>query len=218
MVDGVAEQTVAVFKMRHMAEIEAKRANWPAQFDHIWSTRKENRLRFLNERLLEYQELIEGLYEHARLETETIRSVDPDAGDVPVDLDKFNKIDIQQRKILREIAEESGQLWSRPPAVVDHSGDRASYTVTGVDLGDVVRSWGQPMTILGGETVYAPAPNPSDNPVADREPEKPAPIPAQFAGRGVERPVTEPVPEPAGSGRSDSEARTAWGPSPGRNW
>jgi hypothetical protein len=32
---GVAEQTVRLFSMNHKADVEAKKANWSAQYDHI---------------------------------------------------------------------------------------------------------------------------------------------------------------------------------------
>jgi hypothetical protein len=99
--------------MRHREEIAVVLADWSDKFSHIWLSRKEDRLRALKERFEEYQERIDELYEHARRETETIRSVDPGAGEVPIELDKSCKIDIQQRRILREAADELGQLMSR---------------------------------------------------------------------------------------------------------
>jgi hypothetical protein len=41
---GVEEQTIRVFRMKHKPEIAAVVAGWSDKFDHIWSTRLENRL------------------------------------------------------------------------------------------------------------------------------------------------------------------------------
>src|SRR4249919_412017 len=62
---SVAEQTVAYFAVKHRADIEAKKQNWSAQFDHIWSTKKENGLRLLTIRLEEIEHQIELIHEHA---------------------------------------------------------------------------------------------------------------------------------------------------------
>jgi hypothetical protein len=43
----VEEQSIRVFRLRHKADIAAKKQDWAAEFGHIWSTRKENRLRVL---------------------------------------------------------------------------------------------------------------------------------------------------------------------------
>ena len=96
--------------------------------------KKETRIRVLTERYEEYQTLIEGLYEHARRETETIRRVDPEAGQVPIDLDKFRSLDIQQRKILRDIADELGQLMSRSQPDTSATKSHLYHSVEGVDM------------------------------------------------------------------------------------
>jgi hypothetical protein len=66
-IHDVAEQIVWDFKMRHKAEIADRLADWASDFDHIWSTRKENRIRVLTEQYEEYQELIGVLYASANL-------------------------------------------------------------------------------------------------------------------------------------------------------
>jgi hypothetical protein len=107
----VEEQTIRVFKLRHKPEIAAVLADWTSQFDHIWSTKKENRLRVLTRRLEEIEDLIAALYEHARRETETIRNVDPEATEV-----RFNGPENRayvKRAVMREISEETGQLPTR---------------------------------------------------------------------------------------------------------
>jgi hypothetical protein len=48
---GVEEQSIRVFRMKHKSEIAAVIADWTASFDHIWSTKKENGLRVLTQRL-----------------------------------------------------------------------------------------------------------------------------------------------------------------------
>ena len=67
--------------MRHKADIEARKADWANQFDHIWATKKENRLRCMVERYQEFQSLIDALYEEARQATEAMKRIDPDAAD-----------------------------------------------------------------------------------------------------------------------------------------
>jgi hypothetical protein len=48
---GVAEQTIRYFRQHHRDEIEAKKANWSARFDHLWAVQAKNRLRLLELRL-----------------------------------------------------------------------------------------------------------------------------------------------------------------------
>jgi hypothetical protein len=112
-IHGLEEQTVRVFKMNHKPEIAAVVADWTSQFDHIWSTKKENRLRVLTQRLEEIEDLIAALYEHARRETETIRDVDPEASEVPVNGPEYRAYVKEQRALIREISEETGQLPTR---------------------------------------------------------------------------------------------------------
>jgi hypothetical protein len=109
----VEEQSIRVFRMRHKADVEAKKAGWAEKFDHIWSTKVENRVQVLTVRLEEIEEQIALLHEHARRETETIRSIDPEASEVPVNdrvLDRYSKL---QASLLREIADQTGQLPQR---------------------------------------------------------------------------------------------------------
>jgi hypothetical protein len=37
----VEVQSIAVFRMRHKADIEAKKQEWATEYGHIWSTKKE---------------------------------------------------------------------------------------------------------------------------------------------------------------------------------
>jgi hypothetical protein len=106
----VEEQSISFFKMRHKAEIEDKKANWSAQFAHIWSTKVENRIRLLTLRLEEIEHQIELLHDHARRETEMIRNVDPEASQVPVNGSELRAYEKEQRALTREIADQTGQL------------------------------------------------------------------------------------------------------------
>jgi cell division septum initiation protein DivIVA len=80
---GVEEQTIRVFRMRHKADIQVVLAGWANTYDHIWSTKLENHVRVLTERWQKIMGQMELLEEHAQRETETIRSVDPEASEVP---------------------------------------------------------------------------------------------------------------------------------------
>jgi hypothetical protein len=99
--------------MRHKAEIQAVLAGWTDQFDHIWSTKLENRLRLLTCRLEEVEDQIAALFDHARRETETIRNIDPDASAVPVNGSEYRAYVKEQRALAREIADQTGQLPTR---------------------------------------------------------------------------------------------------------
>jgi hypothetical protein len=108
-----AEQTIAAFAMRHRPEVEAKKREQSSEYSHIWSTQKGNRIRVLTARYEELQGLIDALYEHAQQETETLRNVEPDAADVPVNSKEFNAYHDRQVKLVHQIAEETGQLPQR---------------------------------------------------------------------------------------------------------
>jgi hypothetical protein len=112
-IHGVAEQTVAAFRMRHKAEIAAVLAGMVDQYSHIWSTKLGNRLRVLTQRLEEVEGQILLLHDHARRETETIRSVDPEASEVLVISREYLAYVKEQRALLREIADQTGQLPTR---------------------------------------------------------------------------------------------------------
>jgi hypothetical protein len=109
----VEDQTVRVFAMNLRADIEAKKADWSAQYEHIWSTKLENRLRLLTCRLEEIEHQMQLLQDHAQQETETIRNIDPEASEVPVNGPEYRAYEKEQRALIREIAEKTGQLPSR---------------------------------------------------------------------------------------------------------
>jgi hypothetical protein len=56
---------------------------------------------------------MELLRDHAQRETETIRNVDPDASEVLVYGPEYRAYEKEQRALLREIADQTGQLPSR---------------------------------------------------------------------------------------------------------
>jgi hypothetical protein len=120
--------------MRRKADVQAVVADWSNKFDHIWATRKENRIRVLVARYEEIQDLINALYDHAQRETETLRNVDPEAGDVPVSGTEFRAYSRDQQRILREIADEMGQLVSRSQPDLSANKPHLTHTVEGVDL------------------------------------------------------------------------------------
>ena len=69
-------------------------------------------------------------------------SIGPDAVE-PVQ-DRWDKLEDLKQKILKAVAEEEGQLPTRAAPVVAE-GSKMTYTVTGVDVADVVKAWqGQP--------------------------------------------------------------------------
>jgi hypothetical protein len=112
----IALQSVHAFRLRHKPDIQARKQNWSAKFDHIWSTKVENRLRLLTQRLEEVEYQIQLLHEHAERETETIRNFDPDASVVPINGAEHRAYAKLQKELAREIAEQSGQLQQRTPA------------------------------------------------------------------------------------------------------
>jgi hypothetical protein len=96
-------------------DIQAKKVDLSSQYSHIWSTKVGNRLRLLTLRLEEIEHQIELLHDHARRETELIRTVDPEAAEVPVNGPEFRAYEKEQRALTREIADQSGQLLLRTP-------------------------------------------------------------------------------------------------------
>jgi hypothetical protein len=131
---GVEEQTVRVFKMNHKADIAAVLEDWSNKYDHIWSTKLENRLRVLTQRLEEIEDQMELLRDHARRETETIRNVDPEASEVLVNGPEYRAYEKEQRALIREIADQTGQLPAR--IAVDAGpakGSLADFDVIAVD-------------------------------------------------------------------------------------
>ena len=115
---GVEVQTVAAFRMRHKADIQAVVAGMADKFGHIWASRKENRIRVLVERHEQIQELIDAIREDARQATESLRALaektgEEYAGEVLVNGPEFRAYSRDQQKILRDIAEEMGQLMTR---------------------------------------------------------------------------------------------------------
>jgi len=62
----MVEQSVRVFRLRHKADIHAKKVDLSSQFSHIWSTKGGNRLRLLTLRLGEIEHQIELLHDHAK--------------------------------------------------------------------------------------------------------------------------------------------------------
>ena len=77
--------------------------------------KKENGLRVLTRRLEEIEDQLDLLKEHARRETETIRSVDPEASEVSVNGPEYRAYEKEQRALIREIWDATGQLPSRNP-------------------------------------------------------------------------------------------------------
>jgi hypothetical protein len=114
---GYAEQTIKAHRAEHKAEIAAVTAGMVDEFSHIWSTRKENRLRLLTCRLEEIEDQIAALFDHARAETETIRNIDPDASEVPVNGREYRDYVKEQRALVREIADQTGQLPQRKSTI-----------------------------------------------------------------------------------------------------
>jgi hypothetical protein len=106
-------QTIAAFKLRHRDAIDAQLADWTSFLDQIWSTRLENRLRVLTQRLEEIEDQLDLLRDHARRETEMIRNVDPEASEVLVNGPEYRAYEKEQRALIREIADQTGQLPQR---------------------------------------------------------------------------------------------------------
>jgi hypothetical protein len=119
---NIAEQTVRVHRMNFGHEIAALKRDWAAEFGHIWSTRKENRLSVLTQRLEEIEDQIAALFDHATRETETIRNIDPEASEVPVNGSEYRAYVKEQRALIREIAEETGQLQARAHPIDQSAG------------------------------------------------------------------------------------------------
>jgi hypothetical protein len=113
----VEEQSIRVFRMRHKADIAAKKAGWTSQYDHIWSTKLENHVRVLTERWQKIMGQMELLEEHAQRERETIRSVDPEASEVPYNSREYLAYTKEERALSHQILEITGQLPQRTVAV-----------------------------------------------------------------------------------------------------
>jgi hypothetical protein len=130
----VEEQSIRVFRMRHKADIQAKKKGWSEQYGHIWSTKVENRLRVLTCRLEEIEDQMELLREHARRETETIRNVDPEASEVLVNGPEYRAYEKEQRALIREIADQTGQLPTRVAKLeVEGKGALTNFDTIAVD-------------------------------------------------------------------------------------
>jgi len=99
--------------MNHRPEVEARKADFASEYSHIWSTRLGNRLGIMTQRLEEIEDQLELLRDHARRQTEMIRTVDPDASEVPVHGSEYRAYEKEQRALLREIADQCGQLPTR---------------------------------------------------------------------------------------------------------
>ena len=96
----------------------AKKQDLSAESSYIWATQKGNRLRVLTVRLEEVEAQIELLHEHARREWELISGVDPEASPVPLNNREYLAYVKEQRALLREIADQTGQLPQRIAADV----------------------------------------------------------------------------------------------------
>jgi hypothetical protein len=110
---GYQEQSLRVLKMNHKHEIAVLLSDATAKLDHIWSTKVENHVRGLTERWAQVWHQIDLLHEHARRETETIRSIDPDASEVPVNdrvVDRYSKLELT---LSHQFLEITGQLPTR---------------------------------------------------------------------------------------------------------
>jgi hypothetical protein len=115
----VENQSIRVFRLRHKADIQAKKVDLSSRFSHIWSTKVWNRLRLLTLRLEEIEHQIELLHDHAERETEMIRNVDPEACQVPVNGSELRAYEKEQRALTREIADQTGQLPQRSSVEVN---------------------------------------------------------------------------------------------------
>lgn len=130
---GVEVQTVRVFAMHHRADIEAKKADWASTYDHIWSTKVENRLRVLLQRVEEIEDQLELLADHAHRETELIRTVDPDASEVAVNGPEWRAYEKEQRALLHEIADQTGGLPARVARLEVTQNPITNYDVIAMD-------------------------------------------------------------------------------------
>jgi hypothetical protein len=87
----------------------------------------------MTQRLEEIEDQIQALFEYAARETETIRSVDPDASAVPVNGPEYRAYEKEQRALLREIADQTGQLPSRNKVEMEVKSPLANFDVLAMD-------------------------------------------------------------------------------------
>jgi hypothetical protein len=112
----IALQSVHAFRLRHKPDIQAKKQNWAAKFDHIWSTKVENQARLLTVGLEQVEHQIALLHEIAERETESIRNIDPEASEVPVNGKELRAYMETKRALIRELRDVYGQQQLRAPA------------------------------------------------------------------------------------------------------
>jgi hypothetical protein len=125
--------------MRHRDAIDAVVAGMVDQFSHIWASRKEVRIRCLVERYEEIQELIDALRKDARQATESLRALaektgEEYIGEVLVNGPEFRAYSRDQQKILRDIADELGQLVTRSQPDTSANRPHLLHSILGVDL------------------------------------------------------------------------------------
>jgi hypothetical protein len=110
---GYQEQTLRVLGMKRKHEVSALLADATAKLDQTWSMKVENHVRVLTERWEQVWHQIDLLHAHAHRETETIRNIDPEASEVPVNdrvLDRYSRLELA---LSHQILEITGQLPQR---------------------------------------------------------------------------------------------------------
>jgi len=130
---GVLEQSISVYKLRHKSEVAEAVAGMVDSLGHLWATKMENRLSVLMQRVEEIEEQLELLRDHARRETELIRSVDPSASEVPVNDRAYQSWVKEQRAPLHEIADQCGGLPARVAKIEVTQNPITNYEVLAMD-------------------------------------------------------------------------------------
>lgn len=122
------------------AEIEKIKEQYKEELSILWVTDRFNRQ-------LERQfgvERINQQQEHLLIESQEFAET-VDIKGSPAN-EYWHKLEALKAKLLKDIAEEEGQLPTRAAPVPPDTG-KATYEIPGIDLGEVVKSWEQPVEV-----------------------------------------------------------------------
>jgi hypothetical protein len=110
---GSEVDTIYHFKNRSKDRIAAVLADWSDEFSDLWSVKKHNRIAELQDAYAGVMARLNELTEEAERATEEMRTVRPNAAKVLVPGNEWRGYTRERARLLREIAEEMGQIQSR---------------------------------------------------------------------------------------------------------
>jgi transposase-like protein len=130
---GVAEQTIANFKVTHRDEIQEEIDALAEDYDRIWFAQQQNRVMFLAGLIEDYENRKEVLQAEAERATIQMRAIDPDAAEVSVPVKEWDQLCKSQAGYAKQLAEELGQLKQRAPSSEQSAALRVVHEI-GVDM------------------------------------------------------------------------------------